>query len=695
MSIIDFQRSRFMRATSVVTLVGFLTGCLPGTVKPDGTSGTSSTISGAMSSVMDIANSASGSISAAASTVGLGGFAGQRGMDNRQWTPQDQAGADRAKSIFGQISKPSTADVAVYDPLKPGQEALYKKKIQEITKKYGGKKTLSPEEMLEVSEAVLPVLRFIAKSRMYREGKAIADKQNKKGQHQEVWVPPGGSVELLVQTFCNDHNLPGRAAGDTYSIRSIKDYLPEQLIPAYQDVTRYSSVHPDSYHTAQSLVWHFRHNPCKDELISPDQRKLLNEAASPASLASMNSYCQVEGMKETAGAIATSIASQYSPVDPGTMSQYRTMFAQAKTAYDKANIIANADYTDPSQLLQLADMAGVVPASTNSVLNNPYLRTVGKYAELITPKNPTTPEAQTVAKALDVLNQIGDELPQTQSGQHRNGNYSLLPDGLVAETGLHGPGPGKIVVGNPTNYPVKVDTSGWIASTSDGNGSDRYYPTQRLSVGPMTPTKTTPSAANDGYTEANEDQAEKVLSPLKDQEWQPEINDGPSESEEDCSNLVNRGAVDLSVDMGLAVVKDVVEAIPVLGNVAAGYSAITGHDWMTGAELEPMDRLVSGMKAFWPMGGLIGAGVRGYEIAEKITNRTIAGSKAVNAALWEKDTCVKAVKFINAACAFKPQKGCGKAASALTEAAEGDMGDHRGGASLSDSIFGWANELSK
>ncbi|SDU13620.1 Pre-toxin TG [Pseudomonas pohangensis] len=682
MSIMGFQRSRLMRATSVITLAGFLAGCLPGTVKQDGTS--AGGLSDAFKSALDVANSATASIGAAASSVGLGNYVGKKGMDNRQWTAQDQASANKAKSIFDNLSA-ITATVEVYDPLKPGEEARYKKKISEVMAKYGSQKTLTPEQLLEVTETVLPVLRFIAKSRMYREGKVIADNQNKrstKGTTEQVWVPAGGSVELLVQTFCNDHNLPGRSPGDTYTIRSIEAYLPEQLIPAYTDVTRYSAAHPDNYYNTQSLVWYFRHNPCEEARLTGGMRTLFNNAVRPVSLAAMNSYCQMENIKSTGGSMATNIASQYAPIDPSTMANYRSMFAQAKSLSDKATMLANADYSNSTDLLQLADMAGIVPQSASSVLNNPYLREARKYTDLITPKNPSTPEEKTVAQALSVLNQIGDDLPKADGGIQPNGNYSMLPNGLAAQSSLYGPGSGKIVIKNPTGSPQPVDPSGWIATTTSSGNGNSYHPTQRLSVGPYTPVRTTAPSGSSAYTKAQEDRAKDMIaSEFGKTEWSLGIPTD-STSDEPCTEI---GNVEVPY-LEMAVIHDVLEAVPVLGNGLSLYNAVTGHDWLTGKSIDAEEQLGAAISAISPSGGLV-------KLIAKMGGRlggTAGAYKKYNQVKEAKETYDETKEFLDAVSQEDPCKKLrGLAGFAGTMAcSHGSKRQCAGGAALKEAING-------
>ncbi|WP_162934981.1 hypothetical protein [Pseudomonas cavernae] len=111
---------------------------------------------------------ATGSLNSITEAAGISVPDARPGGDHRQWPPEDQANAERAYAAF---QGKELDGLETYDPLKPGEAARYEARIKALTAKYAGRTTLTPDEMLEVSKTVVPVLRYLTRSEQYREAK--------------------------------------------------------------------------------------------------------------------------------------------------------------------------------------------------------------------------------------------------------------------------------------------------------------------------------------------------------------------------------------------------------------------------------------------------------------------------------------------------------------------------------------------
>ncbi len=195
------------------------------------------------------------------------------GNELRGWDDNDQKAAEEAYKVFA--GKPLDS-LPVYDPLKPGELQRYKARLNELVAKYKGRETLNKDEMMEFAETVVPLMRFLAKSRAYR---ASAEKvpnitRDPRGQASVV-VPAGMTMEIALLTYCNDHGLPAPWKGEKLSMRSSAPYMPQALRPLYADLHKYAATNPSAHYQMQSTVWWLRGGTCNFDALNQQQKGFI------------------------------------------------------------------------------------------------------------------------------------------------------------------------------------------------------------------------------------------------------------------------------------------------------------------------------------------------------------------------------------------------------------------------------------
>lgn len=635
MSIMSFHRSRFTRAVAVVTLASFLAGCLPQNAK----SGTDSLLQGAGS----ITSSASGLLASISEHTGaiqeLTGIevpGAKQGSDHRSWTASDQEGAEEAQAVF---QGKQLDDLPVYDPLKPGEAQKYKAKIAELAAKYKGRTTLTADEMRELSEVVVPVARYLAKSRTYRESakKAAKITRDPKGQASVV-IPAGMTMEIALLTYCNDYGIPAPWRGEKLQLRSSQPYMPEPLRELYHDLHAYASTHPAAHYQMQSLVWWLRGNSCNFDTLGDAQKQLI-EAAHPGGLQVLQSYCtQQQVKKQIVGHVANYLPGAGAGAQLG---EYKQLLNSAMDYQTKAQAFLSADLSNPQDLLQLAQSSGLTnKLGADTLLKNPSM---AKYAPLLQQAGlakaliPGSADDKAVATSLSVMEELGRQLGE-QKGADRGSlaNYTKLGNGLYVEAVTDGGASNAFIkVRNTGTSDAEVVGSDYLLTSVDDRerGHANYQPTQRLSIGPMQPVRVSPneSDAAKRYTEQHEKDAADSLKQLKGIDAGLESGQDAA-VEKQCAERekADPGKGTMRVgDYKLGIIKDVVQAVPFVGNVLYAYSALTGKDWLTGSDLSIQDRAVALVSAVIPAA----AAIRGARVAMS-AGRTIMGS-------WDKWKMVK------------------------------------------------------
>lgn len=621
MSIMNFQGSRFARATALVTLTAFLAGCLPQNAKEG-----SGSILDSANSLMDSMSNVT-SVVADATGVDLPGA--KKGYDNRTWTADDQAAAERAKAVF---SGKSADGLPVYDPTKPGEQARYKAEIKRIVAKYNGRKDLNADEMLEVAKVVVPVARFIAQSRVYRDSKKNGPRvvKNPKGSSSVV-IPAGMTVEIAMLTYCNDHGLPAPWSGEKLQFRSAMAYMPEELFPIYQGLHTLAATNPSVHYRTQSLVWWLRDTPCKTESLSASDQQMLN-SASPNAMGVLQGYCMKQKVKD----YAAKYAQQYIPDGAqDSLNQYQKMMAQAQDMSQKANAFLAADLTDPAQALQLAQSAGLTSKfGKNNFMDNKYLKQampVLNQSGLVKALMPSTVEDKTVAASLAAMEALGVEIGKTAGADKGSiANFSDLGNGLYAEN-VHAGGANNTAVRitNTSNAPQTVTGSDYVLTTvqDERAGRSTYHPTQRLSVGPMVPVKAYPNNpdADRIYTERNEQVAEDLLvEGLKGVDMGlKEDPVAPGDEPKKPCTIKDQAEKVVIGDIAKGLLKGALESTPIVSNILGAYNVITGNDWFSGKKLSPLELVDSAINVVMPPGAgtlkKIGTfvGKQGYRFASE------------------------------------------------------------------------------
>lgn len=625
MSIMSFRTSRLARATATVTLISMLTGCLPQNLK-EGAGNVMDSTSSITQGAGDLLASLSGVTDVVTDLTGVQVPGSVKDGNLRTWSSADQAAAEEARKVMmGQ----QLDNLPVYDPLKPGEAQRYKAKIDAIGKKYKGRTTLTPEEMKEVYEVVVPVARFIAKSRIHQESvkKLPSITRNPKG-HASIVVPAGMTMNISLLTYCNDHGLPAPWGGSKLQLRSSSPYMPEELRPLYKGLHEYAATHPDAHYMMQSTVWWLRDTPCKPESLS-DKQKAMIEAAHPGGLQELQSYCLTQKMK----GYAFDAAKRYIP-GGGTannmLSQYQQVMSSVNDYQSKAEVFLNSDLTNPNDLIKLAQTSGLTnKIGASSLLSDPSIR---KYAPLMQQSGllkamiPRSDEDKAIATSLSVMEELGRQIGE-QQGPDRGSiaNYTKLPNGLYAETKTNGGASHAYVkVRNPTAYDQVFDGSDYVLTTVDDReaGHSTYRASQALSVGPMVPESIGPNDtdANRRYTPENEKAAIDSLDGLKGVEASLEGEPDP-QAKEQCSErqkaTQGNGLLTFK-DFGLGIIRDVANAVPLVGNALLGYSALTGKDWMTGADLSVTDRAIAAFSAVIPGAALVKGFASGARLGSKL-----------------------------------------------------------------------------
>ncbi|MFG9008013.1 pre-toxin TG domain-containing protein [Pseudomonas aeruginosa] len=620
MSIMSFRRPGILRAAAVVTLTAFLAGCLPQNVKDGGNSllNGANSVSGAAGNLLASIGGASNTI---ADFTGMPMPGATTGGDYRSWTDADQDAAEEAYKVF--TGKPLD-DLPVFDPLKPGELQRYKTKLNELAAKHKGKLSLTKDEMSEMAETVVPLMRYLAKSRAYR---ASAQKvpnltRDPKGQASVV-VPAGMTLEVALLTYCNDHGLPAPWNGLKLNMRSSAPYMPEPLRPLYTDLHKYAATNPAAHYQMQSTVWWLRGGTCNFDALTAQQKSFI-QAARPGGLGELQSYCTQKKIK---GQLVDSMKSHLPGAGAGSMlADYQQLIQSATDFNTRAQAFLQADLTNPSDLLKLAESSGLqANIGSKNLFSDPALRQVLPLLQksgLATALTPSSVDDKAVAMSLSVMEELGRQLGE-QQGQDNGSlaNYSKLPNGLYVEaTTRGGASHAYIKVRNTGTSDLELTGNEFVLSSVDDRkgGNKSFRPTQRLSIGPMQPVKVYPNddGAAQRYTPKNEKDVTDALDTLKD--LTPGLETpGDAAAEKQCAERekASRGNGTMRFgDYGMSIVHDVLQAVPVVGNVLYGYSAITGRDWLTGSKISLTDRAVAAVSAAIPLAGAL----RGVRVATSL-----------------------------------------------------------------------------
>ncbi|VVP59759.1 hypothetical protein PS850_06126 [Pseudomonas fluorescens] len=655
MGIIGVRESKAMRATAAVTLMTMLSGCVaPGLAGLGGSSGNENgggtggwgdmastgglaslnqKFGGALASIGGV-NDQIGSI---ASNLGLPG--GKPGFDHREWTQADQDKALAVKAFFdgkGQTDGKAFDGLPQYDPRRPGEKDRYTREINRVVEKYKSHTSLNPDEMMELANTVLPVLRYLANSRAYRAAKAQTSgasvKLNTRGQSvASLEVPPMTSVELAVTLYCNDRGLPAPWSGMALAPRPTANYMPADLQPIYKDVHHYAATNPRGHYGTQSLVWWLRHTPCENERLGADGKQLL-ESASPGAGLKMQTFCMKDKLKKE----VLSRAGGFLPVGTGQFTEYKNMLGYLQDTQQKAAVVLGADFSNPADLLNLVQTAGFrVKSGKDSLLQNESLRSVLPALQksgIIESMVPRNMDERATEATMSVLQQLGEEMGRKYGGDPNSvANYAELPNGLLMKTDGH-----KVIIHNPTPKPQTFDNTDVVLSNVDDSkftGKQERSPvTQRYSIGPMVPTAVAPPKnEDDKFNVKSEKEIEEMIAKLGELKGDLAVDatkagdkHDPYECPKEHSGTPKVAPKEYKISVNeevLGTLSDVVEAIPFVGNVLAGYNALTGRHWLTGKKLDNFELAVAAITAVTPgsntVGKVLSLGSRVYRVSKK------------------------------------------------------------------------------
>ena len=638
MGIMGVRESKGMRITAAVTLMSMLSGCVaPGLASIGGSSGNGSKEgTGGLSDLTSMTGLASlnekfggalasvgglnDKVGAIASNLGLPG--GKPGYDHREWTQADQDKALAVKAFFdgkAQTDGKAFDGLPEYNPSRPGEKERYGREINRVVAKYKSRTSLNPDEMMELANTVLPVLRYIANSRAYRaakpqSGQGTSVKLNTRGQSvASLEIPPMTSIELAVSLYCNDRSLPSPWSGMALAPRPTSNYMPAELLPIYKDVHHYAATNTGHY-GVQGVVWWLRHNPCDNERLGADGKKLL-DAASPGAGLKLQTYCLKDQIKKE----VMSRAGGFLPAGTGQLTDFKNMLGYLQDTQQKAAVVLGADFSNPADLLNLVQTAGFkVKSGKDSLLQNESLRSVLpllKKSGVIDSMVPRNMDERATEATMSVLQQLGEEMGR-QYGDNPNSvaNYAELPNGLYLKTDGH-----KVTIHNPTPKPQTFDNTDVVLSNVDDSkftGKTGQSPiTQRYSIGPMVPTGVLPPKNEDAkYNEKGEKDAEELIAKLGElpgnlgvEATKPDAHD-PYECPKDDGKTVGTLPKEYKISGNeelLGVMGDIVEMVPFVSNLVASYSALTGRHWLTGKKLDNYEIAIAAFTAFTPGTGTI------------------------------------------------------------------------------------------
>lgn len=627
MSIMSFRRSRLIRAAAAFTLTSLIAGCLPQNVK-DGSNTLLSSASGVSDGAGNLLASIGNTSNSIADFTGVQMPGASTGNELRGWDDNDQKAAEEAYKVFA--GKPLDS-LPVYDPLKPGELQRYKAKLNELVTKYKGRETLNKDEMMEFSETVVPLVRFLAKSRAYR---ASAQKvpnitRDPRGQASVV-VPAGMTMEIALLTYCNDHGLPAPWKGEKLSMRSSAPYMPQALRPLYADLHQYAATNPSAHYQMQSTVWWLRGGTCNFDALNQQQKGFI-EASHPGGMNELQNYCTQKKLK---GKLFDSVASRIPGAGASSkLADYQQLLQAANDYNTKAQAFLSADLTNPTDLLRLAETSGLqASVGSKGLFSDPTLRQVLPLLQksgLATALTPKSLDDKAVATSLSVMEELGRQLGEQQGGDNGSlANYSRLPNGLYVDAMTQGGASHAYIrVRNTGTTDLELNGNDFVLTSVDDKkaGHPKFRPTQRLSIGPLQPAKIYPNddGASKRNTPKNESDAVDALSVLKNEKFTLQNTDD-AEAEKQCAQREKEspGSGTMTYgDLGLGVIRDVVQAIPFVGTAVYAYSAVTGKDWLTGADLSVADRAVAVISAVIPAAAIF----RGVRVANAV-GKTFMGT---------------------------------------------------------------------
>ncbi len=190
----------------------------------------------------------------------------------RAMGPEAQQQAQAARAAFEAYQEGSAEPLEVYNPHDFTAAKRQIERYRRVAESIKGRTVLTPEEVRELGDALLPFLRYIYRS---PDGTTGID-------GTVVDLAPGQKATVQLKGFCLDRGTPAPRSGECLQLVRASRLVPEELLPLYRALLRYRAEgHPESSSLIQNLLWGIRH--AKDvhphlTRLNAQQRALLDAA---------------------------------------------------------------------------------------------------------------------------------------------------------------------------------------------------------------------------------------------------------------------------------------------------------------------------------------------------------------------------------------------------------------------------------
>lgn len=133
--------------------------------------------------------------------------------------------------------------VEVYQPWDASESQKQLQRLRGVQRKYEGRFPESPEELLEVADAVAPFLRYLYLYDLHFS------------PHSAV-VAPGGVTSLEIDSYCLDAGLPSPPANEPLRLVKNSGLFPPAVMSIYRSLMRHNAAQDSN--AIQGLLWTLR-----------------------------------------------------------------------------------------------------------------------------------------------------------------------------------------------------------------------------------------------------------------------------------------------------------------------------------------------------------------------------------------------------------------------------------------------------
>lgn len=190
----------------------------------------------------------------------------------RALSPEQQRRAQEARLLFANPPSAKPHRGKVYDRRNDKEWRLLLAHFHDVLGKYRGLDQISPEELAELAEAIMPFLRYVfppGEGESHLDGLALE-------------LGPGETAKLLLKGLCLDLGKPAPRGGELLQLVSIEPLIPEELQVLYKALLQYWAIHRNEHSgVIQNLLWGMRHGGTRGPPItrlSEGQRRVLDAA---------------------------------------------------------------------------------------------------------------------------------------------------------------------------------------------------------------------------------------------------------------------------------------------------------------------------------------------------------------------------------------------------------------------------------